>query len=502
MGAVRNLAKGAGRPFVLVFALSLLLAGCGGGGGGGDGAPAPGGGGAPPGGGGPGGGGPTSGWNSAERISNLRGNSIEMFKPAVALTGQDVGFVAWTERVFASNCAKTWVNRNAAGAWGTPTQIGIEQGVAPAIAANATGDAVLVWIERGFSGETCGGGTILGQGVWASRYSAASNTWTPPVRISVDPQSGSNIFVDAPSVVIDAAGRATAVWVHSPGAGMPTISWSRFDGAAWSAPAALSDGTRGVGEPVMAQDGSGNVLALWRQDTNLFDGGLPGGGPMLPNIWFARYAAGAWSTPVRIGSADLAGSDSSSHARIAVNASGNAVAVWSETRSSVTSIASARYSSGAWTAPALIEASAQHAARPEVAIDDDGNAQAVWMQKVDASQTNESGYTARFDAAAASWSAPELFEQSAELVFVPLVGIDDSGRALIAWEQTATGTGSIHAVHYAPASGFGTPVHFAGDSVAVAVNGGGTALLASSVPSLEPAPLFFGISIRAALFRP
>lgn len=488
----------------LVSLIFSVLVGCGGGGGGGSGTPAPGGGSTPPGGGG-GTGGSTlvPGWNPSERISNLRDNFTEMPTQFAALTDQGVGFVAWTELAFGTNCARTWVNRHASGAWGTPTQIGIEQAASPVVAANGTGDAVLVWIERGFTSESCGG-TVLGQELWASRYSAASNAWTSPVRVSIDAPGGTGVSVGSPSVVIDALGRAIVVWVQSPATGLPTISWSRFDGTAWSAPADISDGTRGVADPAIAQDGSGNILALFQQQTNLFDGSLPNGGPILPNIWFARYDAvnGTWSTPVQIGNADLTGSDSAGHARIAANASGNAVAVWKETRSTVGSIVSARFSSGTWTSPVLIETNAEQADRPEVAIDVNGNAQAVWMQKIDATETNDSGYTARFDAAAGTWGAPQLFEQSTEGVFAPLVGMDDTGRALIAWEQTVSGGVPIHAVHYTPASGFGTPVHFAGNRVVLAVNGGGTALLASDVSSIEPSPIFLGISIRAAIFLP
>lgn len=490
-------AWGPSRP--LVLALALLLAACGGSGGGGGGAPAPAaGGGTPPGGGGGGGGSPpVQGWNPSVRISNLHDNFTEMTTPSVALTSAGVGFVAWTERAFGTACARTWVTRYAAGVWAAPLQIGIEQAISPMVAANANGDAMLVWIENAFSTENCGG-TVLTPGLYASRYSAASNAWTAPVRIVANASS--------PSVVIDAAGRATVVWVQHPAipTGLPTISWSRFDGSSWSAPAALSDGTRGVDEPVLARDGNGNIFVLWQQQTNLFNGGLPGGGPILPNIWFARFAAAGdtWSAPMLIGSSNLTGSDSAGHARIAVNASGNAMAVWRETRSTVGSIVSARFSSGAWTSPVLIEANTQQADRPEVAIDANGNAQAVWMQKIDGTQANDSGYAARFDAAAGTWGAPQLFEQSTEGVFAPLVGMDDTGRALIAWEQTNAGTGPIHAVHFAPATGFGAAVHFGGNSVGLAVNGGGTALLAADVPSVEPAPIFLGISIRAAIFLP
>jgi hypothetical protein len=442
------------------------------------------------------------------RISNLRDNSTEMPGLSVALTNPGVGFVAWTEEAFGTNCARTWVNRYAAGVWGAPIQIGIAQAVSPMVAANANGDAVLVWIENAFTPESCVPAAST-PGVWASRYSAASNAWTAPVRVSTVPPPGSSVFVGSPSVVIDSAGRATVVWLHNPTTTLPTVMWSRFDGTSWSTPAALSDGTRGVAEPVVAQDGSGNVLVLWQQQTNLFNGGLPAGGPMLPNIWFARYTAanGTWSTPLKLSNLDVTGTgtDTATHARIAVNASGNAAAVWNEVRSSVGSIVAARYSSGTWTSPALIETNPQTADRPEVAIDVNGNAQAVWTQKIDASATNASGYTARFTAAAGSWGAPLLFEQSTESAFAPLVGMDDTGRALIAWEQTMP-VGAlnipIHAVHYTPTSGFGTQVDFAGNSVVLAVNSGGTGLVAADVPSIEPSPIFIGISIRAAIFLP
>jgi len=92
------------------------------------------------------------------------------------------------------------------------------------------------------------------------------------------------------------------------------------------------------------------------------------------------------------------------------------VAVWQETRGTETSIVAARFSasSGTWTSPIALEASAQQASWPEVAIDVNGNAQAVWVQKTDGSAVNNSGYTARLDAASGTWGAPQLFERPFE----------------------------------------------------------------------------------------
>jgi len=186
-----------------------------------------------------------------------------------------------------------------------------------------------------------------------------------------------------------------------------------------------------------------------------------------------------------------------------VNAAGNAVAVWREGRAPQSLIVSSRFtaSSGTWSAASPIETGAPPADWPAVAIDVNGNAQAAWVRRTNAADANESGYTARFDAGTGTWGAAQLIEQAAELATTPKVGMEDSGRALIAWDQGFSGTPPpIHAAHLTPGNPLGAQTHFPGNSVALAVNASGTALLASEVGSFEST--FFGISIRAAMFRP
>jgi len=424
----------------------------------------------------------------------------EIFTPSIALTSQSVGFVAWNEAQFAGGCGQIWVNRNAAGAWGTSTEVDTtNQAIDPYVAANAGGDAIVVWEEREWTGASCTGG-ITGTEVWASRYSAASGTWSAPLRISVDAPPNSTIFSSSPVAVLDATNRATVVWLQSISGSPNTVTYSRFDGA-WSAPAPLSTTTRSTAEPTLALDGGGNVFALWVQDTFAFDPNQSNN-PLLPNVWAARYdaTAGTWSTPGLIGTSSLSGFDGTERPRLAVNAGGAAVAAWEESRGAEVSIVAARFSSGAWSAPVLLENNnAQPAAFPAVAIDVNGNAQAVWTQRIDAMAANKSGYTARMDTTG-TWGAAQLFEEAVEDVSSPQVGMDDSGRAFIAWHQGALGLAQVHAVDFTPANGFGSPVNFAGEGVTLAVNAGGTALLASEVTSAETA--FFGMSIRAAMFRP
>ena len=68
--------------------------------------------------------------------------------------------------------------------------------------------------------------------------------------------------------------------------------------------------------------------------------------------------------------------------QIAIDANGNALAVWSQSDGTRTNIMANRYSaaSGTWGAAALIETDNGNADSPQIAIDGNGNALAVWPQ--------------------------------------------------------------------------------------------------------------------------
>jgi hypothetical protein len=415
-----------------------------------------------------------------------------MFTPSVALTSQNVGFVAWNE--VTGDCGRIWVNRNASAAWGVPTEIGTAQAISPYVAANDAGDAIVVWVQREWSGANCSG-AITGNEIWGNRYSAASGTWSGPVRISADAPANSTVFAFSPVTTLDSAGRATVVWIQDGLSAARNIWYSRFNGV-WSPPALLSNSPALTYEPTLGVDGFGNVIAVWVQDTQA-------GSPSIPNIWAARLNAfnGTWNTPARIGTATLSGFDGTERPRLAVNAGGDAVALWRESSAGESSIMAARFSASfvTWNVPLALDSGTERADWPGIALDVNGNAQAVWTQKINAAATNESGFTARLDGSSGLWSAPQLIEQATELVSTPRVGMQDSGRALIAWGQAIAGASPIHAAHLTGGS-FGAQTHFPGNGLALAVNASGAALLASEVSSFEST--FFGISIRAAIFRP
>jgi len=116
-------------------------------------------------------------------------------------------------------------------------------------------------------------------------------------------------------------------------------------------------------------DSNGNAVAVWQQ----LDG-------TRNNIWANRYVAG-----VGWGTAELIETDNAGDAykpQVAVDSSGNTVAVWRQWDGTRYNIWSNRYIPGfGWGTATLIETdNAGDASSPQVAVDSSGNAVAVWKQ--------------------------------------------------------------------------------------------------------------------------
>ena len=180
-------------------------------------------------------------------------------------------------------------------------------------------------------------------------------------------------FASPPQVAVDSSGNAVAVWSQVDG-GVNSIYSNRYTAAGgWDAAAAelISDSVGFASSPQVAFDGSGNAVAVWSQR----DGGVN-------SIYSNRYtAAGGWDATA----AELIedGVGDAFFPQVAVDGSGNAVAVWTQQDGGVSSIYSNRYTAaGGWdaTAAELIEDGVGRANSPQVAVDGSGNAVAVWSQ--------------------------------------------------------------------------------------------------------------------------
>src|SRR6516165_3673141 len=176
-------------------------------------------------------------------------------------------------------------------------------------------------------------------------------------------------------------------------------------------------------------------------------------------------AASSWSPPVQLPAGCVS---SGSVPGLAVNAAGAEAAAGSQLNADNSSsvLACTSADGQTWPAPATVGRGASAA----VALAPDGRAVTAWLG---------GPYTAPVIQASirplgGTWSAPVTVGTDAR---GPLIGIDRSGNAIIAWMGA---TGTIHTASL-PAGGSWTPAHSLattyGSGLAMAVNSAGSAVL-------------------------
>jgi len=140
-------------------------------------------------------------------------------------------------------------------------------------------------------------------------------------------------------------------------------------------------------------------------------------------------------------------------ARVAMDATGNAIAVWQQDDNVRPNIWANRYSatSQSWGVPTLLETdNAGGAFEPRVAMAGNGDAVAVWYQD-DGLRNNI--WANRYVAATDSWGTATLLEASTGTASSPQVAVDGAGNAMVVWSQYA-GSASIWAIRYTAGTGW------------------------------------------------
>jgi hypothetical protein len=196
----------------------------------------------------------------------------------------------------------------------------------------------------------------------------------------------------------------------------------------------------------VAFDSAGNAIVLWRQ----FVSGQP-----VVHLNYARYAPNTgWQAPAQASSA----SGDLSVERLAVDAQGNAVAVWVLTGSGGSNdkrVFASNLIAGTWSTPLQLSTGSFAARDPQVAITPAGDAIVTWTQ-LDTGGAANSILSARFVAGA--WLASDLIEQGSANASKPQVAIDSNGNAVVVWNQFDLNTSqtTIWANRYTTTSGWGT----------------------------------------------
>ena len=316
--------------------------------------------------------------------------------------------------------------------WGTAQLIEINDvGTAwfPQVAINSSGNGVAVWYQ--------GDGTR--DNIWSNSYELGTG-WGTAQLIETD-NTGSALY---PQVAIDSGGNAIAVWYQYDGTRFNIWSNRYVAGTGWGIAQLIeSDNTGNAHTPQVAIDSSGNAIAVWLH----YDG-------LRYNVCSNRYEVGTgWGT------AQLIENDNAGRAynpQVAINSSGNAVAVWYQSDGSRDNICSNSYELGTgWGTAQLIETDdAGNAFAPQVAIDSSGNAIAVWYQ-YDAVRHNI--WSNRYVSGTGWGATAQLIEtNNAEDARSPQVAIDSSGNAIAVWVQDDGSRDNIWSNKYVEGTGWGT----------------------------------------------
>ena len=317
----------------------------------------------------------------------------------------------------------------AAPAWLPPTDIAgpTESITFPEIAVNPAGDAVAIW-PRNTGGET----------VLETLERPAGHDWSDPVVISAPGEEvPSNVQIG-----LDAVGNSVAVWsVFDSGGAIRTAS--RPAGGEWSAPEDLFVGNGRT--PQLAMNAAGDAVAVWSGFDGVDD----------EVTWVAvRPAGGDWSAPEELSVAD---ESDGFFPQVAIDAAGNAIAVWQRFDLPQDAVqAAVRPAGGDWSAPDTISETGEDARSPRIAMNAAGAAVAAWS-------LIGGGIRAATRPAGGDWSAVEDVSAAG---FESELAIDSSGTAFALWPGPGSSDHSDQVLRIAtrsPGGGWSAPAELSAE---------------------------------------
>jgi len=253
-----------------------------------------------------------------------------------------------------------------------------------------------------------------------------------------------------PQVALGANGDGFSVWTQNTANPFPNVYVNRYQpGTGWGVAAPLDTGS--ANNPQVAVDATGGALAVWLQNNGT-----------RVNVMASRYANSAWSQPIPIDANDNYDANAP---RLAMDANGNAIAIWIQYDGNANSLYANRYANGTWNGAVLLETSNNTAPRDTTIVcGENGQAIAAWAQP-ETQGGMETLYANRFTPSG-GWSGAVPIEADAGAAFFPSAAVDPAGNALVVWQQV----GSIVANRFVVGSGWGqaAPINVAMNGASIA----------------------------------
>ena len=172
--------------------------------------------------------------------------------------------------------------------------------------------------------------------------------------------------------------------------------------------------------PQLAVDDSGNVMVVWYEmESGSYD------------VWANRFdVSSSWGVAEKIENTDR----HAMGARIGMDSSGNAIAVWYQYSDTGSDIKSNRYIVGSgWGTEEVIDSQSQgHAYSPQIAVNSKGDALVAWEHNT----TNFDVWAVSFDAKN-GWGEPKIIDSDTSGdAEDPSVALSRLGTGVAVWLQT------------------------------------------------------------------
>jgi hypothetical protein len=328
-------------------------------------------------------------WDASKMLQSGGSN------PTMAMDDYGNAVVAW------ENGGDIFALKFFPSAWGTAKLLEYVTGYGskPQVAMDSSGNGIVVWQQYDGAHDS----------IYARRYVAGA--WGPVTLLEYGTGTAWS-----PQVAMDSSGNAVVVWQQYDSASHLSLYSKRLTSGVWGSVTLLEYATGDAWSPQVAMDNHGNAVVAWTQ----YDSSSH------LNLYAKRLSSGVWGpvTLLEYGAGGVWGP------QVAMDSSGNTVVVWCQLDSSYhLSIFAKRYSSRAWGPVTLLEAGTGDAKSPQVAMDNHGNAIAVWKQT---DGNFEHIYSKRFSAGV--WGSVISIGKDMA-VYDPQVAMDDKGNALVVWSD-------------------------------------------------------------------
>ncbi len=260
--------------------------------------------------------------------------------------------------------------------------------------------------------------------------------WSFPSGLTdnISPDTQNAVF---PQVAMDNRGNAVITWLQFDGAN-DQVFMSEYRNDSWKHPSGVTDNispdTFTAYSPYIAMDTNGNSIITWTQDS----------GAEI-RAYKSEYRIGSWTSdwihPINLASDNISplGTGAISDLSVAMNDAGDAFIVWYQSNTFNFQIFMSQYRNGSWKHPSdlndNISLDGQDATLPQVAMDNSGNAIIAWQQSDGA---NNQIFMSEYRNG--SWKHPSSLTDNispdGQNAYLPRVAMDNSGNAIISWLQS------------------------------------------------------------------